>query len=496
MSGDTGALQSIRMKYEHLMARSSNESDQRSKDLAWNALQGVVEDIVALRTKSVETPDDALDNVEKERRKLWYKPNSPVTSKKEEAHHEDGGGMLGLGLGGLGIGRLLGKALSGRMLKTAAMSLLRRSPYGLAALGLWEMASEMGLVDDIGATLEKLDIDTLTMDNLEDRILGLFEEDAAVSAVPQYVDIESARDPVGNVSGVTSIPTLQQPERVAPRQTEFGGDPRYQPLADLIGRKEGGPGQYNALVYKKTPKGNVPGGTANLTSMTFAEVKEFQKKMIGMGHASTAVGRYQMIAPTLASMQEKAGIPDDALFSPQNQDKLFVALADQSGVGRYLNNPTEENRASMVKGLSGTWAAVKDDSGKGTYDGDSVGNKATVDANTVVGAVNNGLLIEASVPDESGTYHGKTIRAVPTESVIVEPMAPQPGEPAVETKPGVWEGKIDRSQPAPRVETVAPSVDYNEPLSDTRNSYSLPINPRSGDPVLQAAIAADMTHYT
>ena len=66
-------------------------------------------------------------------------------------------------------------------------------------------------------------------------------------------------------------------------------------LLDIIGRGESG-GNYNVLVGGKQ---------ANLTGMTIAEVQKLQSTMLKSGHASTAVGKYQITKDTLAETVKK-----------------------------------------------------------------------------------------------------------------------------------------------------------------------------------------------
>ena len=159
-----------------------------------------------------------------------------------------------------------------------------------------------------------------------------------------------------------------------------------QALLDLIGKGESG-GNYNALVYGK--KGaNVP-GQADLTNMTIAQVQEYQKGMIAQGHASTAVGKYQMIAKTLEAQVKKAGLdPSTTKFDQKTQDLLANQLVDQAGFGK-------KSQDTVMKNLAGTFASLpKDMSGRGAYDNYNQ-NKATISAQdlaTVLGSPERGLV--------------------------------------------------------------------------------------------------------
>lgn len=152
-----------------------------------------------------------------------------------------------------------------------------------------------------------------------------------------------------------------------------------QQLLDIIGRGESG-GNYNALVYGKGGA-RVP-TSANLTGMTIAQVQEYQKGMIERGHASTAVGKYQMIASTLAEQVKKLGLdPNVTLFDEKTQDRLAQQLINQAGVGRV-------DTATAMRNLAGTWASLPMDmSGRGRYDGFNA-NRVSIDPKELVTAIN------------------------------------------------------------------------------------------------------------
>ena len=145
-------------------------------------------------------------------------------------------------------------------------------------------------------------------------------------------------------------------------------------LLDIIGRGESG-GNYNALVG---------GGTANLTGMTIAEVQQLQSTMIKSGRPSTAVGKYQMIAATLAEQAKKAGLdPNKTKFDQHTQDLLASQLVNQAGYGKKDN-------ATVMKNLAGTWASLPQDmSGRGRYDGYNT-NKANISASELMSAIQSG----------------------------------------------------------------------------------------------------------
>ena len=158
----------------------------------------------------------------------------------------------------------------------------------------------------------------------------------------------------------------------------FGGDKANKGLLDIIGQAESG-GNYNALVYGKN--GANVAKTADLTNMTIAEVMEYQKGMLAAGHASTAVGKYQMIANTLKEQVAKAGLdPTKTKFDAKTQDLLAQQLVKQAGVGSV-------DPATAMRNLAGTWASLPADmTGRGRYDGFN-GNRSLIDPNQLMSAI-------------------------------------------------------------------------------------------------------------
>lgn len=177
--------------------------------------------------------------------------------------------------------------------------------------------------------------------------------------------------------------------------------PGMSSILNLIGRGES-QGNYNKLVYGK--KGFNTPDTADLTNMTIAQVQEYQKGMIARGHASTAVGKYQMIADTLSAQVKKSGLdPTKTKFDQKTQDLLASQLVMQAGFG--TKDPT-----TVMKNLAGTWASMPQNmSGRGTYDGFN-SNRASVSPKDVLSAI--------SGPDSG--YKSQLSGLNPTKSLQVD----------------------------------------------------------------------------
>ena len=105
---------------------------------------------------------------------------------------------------------------------------------------------------------------------------------------------------------------------------------RFKPILDLIGSAEGG---YTSIA----PRDSNP----NLTSMTIAQAN----KAVGIKGGKGAIGRYQLTNPI--GQAKAAGLdPNKDLFSPENQDKIALALIRGRGItaDMIINNPTEAAR--------------------------------------------------------------------------------------------------------------------------------------------------------
>jgi len=120
--------------------------------------------------------------------------------------------------------------------------------------------------------------------------------------------------------------------------------------------------------------GDTPGGLGGLVVTTIGDVKRAQ----AAGQFS-AVGAPQFIPSTLPMAQAAAKLPDSALFSPENQDRMATALllgGKRPALAAYLLGRSTDLDAAQTD-MAKEWASVPLPNGKGFHDGDSAGNKAT-----------------------------------------------------------------------------------------------------------------------
>ena len=149
------------------------------------------------------------------------------------------------------------------------------------------------------------------------------------------------------------------------------GMPDHGGLAALISSGEGG---FNSVNYGTTGSGR----EINLTSMLIGQVERMQAR----GQVS-AVGFAQWMPGNLTRARQAAGLPANAPMSPANQQKMFWAYVlnsnKQPALRDYLTGQSGNLNAAH-RALSGEWAAIQGPNGRGTYDGDSAGNMASISA--------------------------------------------------------------------------------------------------------------------
>lgn len=150
---------------------------------------------------------------------------------------------------------------------------------------------------------------------------------------------------------------------------DFGG------LAALVSSGEGGFNSYNTGTTASA-------GTMNLTGMTIGQVRQMQRQ----GRVS-AVGFAQwMPHGQLDKAMNAAGLPPSAPFSPANQMKMFWAYVlnsnKQPALRDYLNGKSNDLNGAH-QAIANEWAGLQGPTGRGSYDGDSAGNRASVKAQAV-----------------------------------------------------------------------------------------------------------------
>ena len=141
-------------------------------------------------------------------------------------------------------------------------------------------------------------------------------------------------------------------------------------LAATVSAGEGG---WNSVNYGTTGSAS----SMPLTSMTIGQVEAMQAR-----GKVFAVGAYQFTPGVLARARRDAGLSPSEPMSPENQTKLFWGLAmggKRPALAAYLRGQSNDINAAH-RDLSMEWAGVAGPNGRGYYDGDSAGNRASVGA--------------------------------------------------------------------------------------------------------------------
>lgn len=123
----------------------------------------------------------------------------------------------------------------------------------------------------------------------------------------------------------------------------------YTPLLDTIAKGESN-GNYNAYY------GNGGNATIRFTDMTVAEVLRWQEEFVRQGNPSSAVGKYQIVRPTLLGLVRQLDIDLQSRYDEALQDRLAIALLERRGSVAYVDN--ELSREQFAANLAKEWAAL------------------------------------------------------------------------------------------------------------------------------------------
>ncbi len=164
-----------------------------------------------------------------------------------------------------------------------------------------------------------------------------------------------------------------QPTQVDPQS--------YAPLLSTIAKGES-KGNYNAYF------GNATNTEINFTSMTVAEVMRWQEDYVRNGSASSAVGKYQIIRPTLNGLVRQLNINQQDIFNEALQDKMAIELLERRGSIDFVSNKI--SRDQFAANIAQEWAAlpkiIGDNPNQSYYAGDGL-NKAHINTDEILTAV-------------------------------------------------------------------------------------------------------------
>lgn len=153
---------------------------------------------------------------------------------------------------------------------------------------------------------------------------------------------------------VSSQPTIVDPQA-------------YKPLLETIAKGES-KGNYNAHF------GNASNTSVKFTEMTVGEVLQWQASYVEQGSPSSAIGRYQIIQPTLRGLVQQMGVAESELFNEDLQDRMAIRLLERRGSVTFVDNKL--SREQFAANLAQEWAALPKVKGENPeqsyYDGDGL----------------------------------------------------------------------------------------------------------------------------
>jgi hypothetical protein len=115
----------------------------------------------------------------------------------------------------------------------------------------------------------------------------------------------------------------------------------------------------------------------NLVSMTIGSVEQMQQR-----NKVFAVGAYQFTPDVLSLARREAGLSPSDLMSPENQNKMAMALivgSKRPDLAAYVTGKSNNLNAAHYD-IAREWAALQAPNGRGMYDGDKAGNMASIPA--------------------------------------------------------------------------------------------------------------------
>lgn len=223
-------------------------------------------------------------------------------------------------------------------------------------------------------------------------------------------EIERAKAWGSRLMGSVDVATGQEVGTLAGTSV-MNNQSGYAPLLDLIAKGEvgtTGAGGYNTA-YRGAKISSQSMFGKNLTQLTFGELKQLQKANIAdqakrgipASKRSSAMGRYQNIYTTLGDYMKGAGLKDTDLFSPENQDKMAIAMMRK---GRFGLDNVKAGKATVGQFqnevLARQWASIKTTGGRGRYDNDGINMASHGSASQIsqAAAIAMGTMPQANIP--------------------------------------------------------------------------------------------------
>lgn len=127
--------------------------------------------------------------------------------------------------------------------------------------------------------------------------------------------------------------------------------------------------------YSQTFGNKQTGSHIPVQEMTLGQVLEAQDFMVSQGSQSSAIGRYQIINKTLKGLIKSMGLSEDAVFTPELQDRMAFELMKARGLDKFKAG--EMTARQFATNLSKEWASLPNPQTGRTYYDDGL-NRARV----------------------------------------------------------------------------------------------------------------------
>lgn len=167
-------------------------------------------------------------------------------------------------------------------------------------------------------------------------------------------------------------------KRTGISMNEPSNGPAMEKLKSEISRGEG---NYNSV--NRGRAGDTPGGAERLlgkplSELTVGEIMDMQSGGAGQ-RKLFAVGKYQFIPNTLSEAVRYTGVDRNAKFDAATQEKLFeytISSRKRPALDAYLSGKSND-RESALRDLAREFASIPGPNGRGMYDNDRAGNRAS-----------------------------------------------------------------------------------------------------------------------
>lgn len=172
--------------------------------------------------------------------------------------------------------------------------------------------------------------------------------------------------------------TMPTPMALPDGGTPIAMGPMGRGMSGLLGVIRSGEGGWNSV--NRGVAGDTPRGMGAITNQTIGSLERLQER-----GQIFAVGAYQFTPYVLARARREAGLSPNAPFTPENQNRMAMALilgSKRKSLAAYIKGQSNNLDAAHLD-IAREWAALQAPNGRGVYDGDKAGNRASVPASRV-----------------------------------------------------------------------------------------------------------------